>query len=204
LLPIGPALNTSEVGAMNRATGWLPRLGSVKSRKVTQTRKLHFERLEPRDVPSATLALDFNTDTSPTAAGYTGVTLANYTPATHLGGQSITGLGASNRSLNNALNRDFHWGQDATFLADVPNGTYDLVVGLGDASVVRDRIWVWAEGSVLASEVTGAAGQFLQVRGRVTVSDGTLTLRIADAGGTTPNFAIDSLVLTATNPNAHD
>src|SRR5262245_14678999 len=189
---------------MNRPTSWFSRRGSANPRKSSQTRKLRFDFLEARDVPSATLALDFNTSTSPTAAGFTGVKLVNYTPATHLGWESITGLGAVNRSINNALNRDFHWGQDATFLADVPNGTYDLVVGLGDASVVRDRVWVWAEGSLLASEVTGAAGQFLQVRGRVTVSDGTLTLRIADAGGASPNFALDSLVLTATDPNAHN
>src|SRR5206468_12187332 len=119
-----------EVGAMNRATGWLPRRSSPKPRKTSQSYKLRFELLETRDVPSATLALDFNTNTSPTAAGFTGVKLANYTPATHIGWQSITDLAAVDRSIGSALTRDFDRGQDATFLADVPNGTYDLVVGL--------------------------------------------------------------------------
>jgi len=153
-------------------------------------------------VPAPLLALDFNTSTSPTAAGFTGVKLTKYTPTNHLGWQAISGLGAANRAITNALTRDFHWGRDATFLADVPNGTYDLVVGLGDASVKRDRVYVWAEGSLLASEVTTPLNQFMQVRGRVTVADGKLNLRIADLGGATPYFALDSLVLTATDPGA--
>ena len=74
---------------------------------------------------------------------------------------------AVNRTITNPLTRDFHAGTDGTFLADVPNGTYDVVVALGDASAVRDRVSVWAEGQPLASNVTTQTGQFLEVRGRV-------------------------------------
>ena len=148
------------------------------------------------------LALDFNTATSPTAPGYVGVGPVQYSTSNHLGWQSLSGIGAISRSSSSPLTRDFHYGVDGTFLADVPNGIYDIVVGLGDASSVRDRVSVWAEGQLLAANVTTQANQFVEVRGRVNVSDGQLTLRLADGGGANPRFAIDKLVLTTVNQNA--
>jgi len=186
---------------MNRAKSLR---GQPNRRTKQRTLRLHFDQLEVRDVPSATLALDFDTQASPTAVGYTKAKLTTYTPTNHFGWQSKTGMNAINRSVGNALNRDFHTGRDGTFLADVPNGEYDLVIGLGDPSYARDRMWLWAEGTLLASEVSTKANQFIQVRGRVTVTDGQLNLRLADAGGVTASFAIDYLTFTATDPNAQN
>src|SRR5262245_31396933 len=184
---------------MNRATLYR---GKPNRHTTRQSRKLRIDHLEAREVPATALALDFDTATSPTATGYTRVRLQGYTTTTHMGWQTITGMGAADRNSGTALNRDFHWGRDDTFLADVPNGTYDVVIGLGDASMRRDRVWVWAQDTLLASEVTTLANQFLQVRGRVTVANGQFKLRLADAGGVSPYFAVDSMTLAPVNANA--
>ena len=163
---------------------------------------LRVESLEVRDVPSATLALDFNTMMSATAKGYTGVKPVLYSTVNHLGWESLDGIRAGNRLAGNALDRDVQTGTDGTFLADVPNGTYDLVLGVGDVAALRDKVSVAAEGQPLASDLTTLLGQVLEVRGRVTIADGQLTLHIFDGGGKNARFAIDYLTLTAADPNA--
>src|SRR5262245_20663121 len=165
--------------ALRRGTG--VRQEGKAPRRCRATR-LRVESLEPREVPSAALALDFDTTTSPTARGFTSAKLALYSAANHFGWTSLSGMSAVNRSITNPLDRDFHCGTDGTFLADVPDGTYDVTVGLGDASVVRDRVSVWAQGRLLAADVTTRAGQFLEVRGRVAVTNGQFNLRLADGG----------------------
>jgi PKD repeat protein len=163
---------------------------------------LRVESLESRDVPAPLLALDFNTNSSPTAAGYTGVKPVPYTSTNHLGWENLVGITATDRQTGNALTRDFHCGVTGTFLADVPNGVYNVVVGLGDATTVRDNVGIWAEGQALATNVKTPAGKFLEARGRVTVTDGRLTLRLEDSGGSTGKFALSYLRVTPDDPNA--
>ena len=158
-----------------------------------------FDQLEVRDVPSATLALDFDTQASPTAVRYTKAKLTTYTPTNHFGWQSKTGMNAINRSVGNALNRDLHTGRDGRF-SDVPKWDYDLVIGLGDASYAGP-MWLWAEGTLLASKSRpgkpvhpGAA--------RVTVTDSQLNLHLADAGGDRVFRGHLPDISTATDPNA--
>ncbi len=64
----------------------------------------------------------------------------------------------------NPLTQDFHSGKDSTFLADVPNGTYDIAIGLGDRPPRMIASSVWAEGQPLAANVTTKANQFEEVR----------------------------------------
>src|SRR5262245_27725585 len=128
------------------------------ARKQHRSARLRVEPLEHRVVPTATLDLDFNTNSSPTPIGYTGVKPVAYSASTGMGWQDLTGMLALDRSTSNALTRDFQYGTDGTFLADVPNGTYDVVVGLGDPSAAHDMVSVWAEGQLLASNVKTSSG----------------------------------------------
>src|SRR5262249_43814476 len=154
--------NALRVGISVRKEGKAP-----KHHRVT---RLRAQALEPRDVPAAALLLDFNTNWSPTAPGYTGVKPVLYSTINHMGWQSLTGISAADRAPANPLTRDAQTGTDGTFLADgLTPGTYDLAVGLGDALVVRDMVTVSAQGQVLAANVTTKAGQILEVRGRITV-----------------------------------
>jgi PKD repeat protein len=185
-------------------TNILTRIRSERGREARSKRRarLRIDALEARVVPGA-MALDMDTANSPTATGYTRERLVKYTTTNHAGWQSTTGMGAVLRTTGSALVRDFHYGRDGTFLADVPNGTYDVVIGLGDPAVKRDFMSVWAEGTRLAADVTTQKNQFLEVRGRVTVTDGLLTIRVADAGGSNAVFAVTHMRFTPVDPAAH-
>ena len=172
-----------------------------KARTDRRATRLRVESLESRDVPAPLLALDFNSNSSPTAGGYTGVKPVPYTATNHLGWEDLTGITGMDRQSSNALTRDIHAGTSGTFLADVPNGTYNVVVGLGDKSAARDKVSVWAEGQSLAANVTTQTGKFLEVRGRVTVSDGQFSLRLVDGGGASTKFALNYLKVTPDDPN---
>src|SRR5262245_30825397 len=174
---------------------------SGRPRPSRRKARLRLDSLEPRVVPGA-MALDMDTATSPTMSGYTRAKVVKYTATNHSGWEVTTGLGAMNRASGNALLRDFHYGKNGTYLADVANGEYDVVVGLGDAATKRDFMSVWAEGTLLAADVTTQKNQFLEVRGRVTVSDGRMSIRIADAGGSSANFAVTHVRIISTDPAA--
>jgi parallel beta-helix repeat protein len=179
-----------------RLMGKSPRQGR-RSRRPAWT----LEALEAREVP-AVFAFDFDTSSSPVAAGYTHVPLVAFTPSTGFGWLSVSGMQAVNRSTADPLTTDLHLGTDSTFLANVPNGQYDVVATLGDSASVRDNVSVWAEGQQLVSNLTTSAGQFLEARGRVSVSDGQMSLRLADGGGANTKFAIAGVTFTPVDPNA--
>ena len=162
----------------------------LRKRVAAARRKnaLRIEELEQREVPATTLSFDFGPATAPVAPGYTGASVIAYSTSNHFGWQSTTGLTATVRTASNPLSADFISGGNGTFLADVDNGTYDIVATLGDAAAVRDRVSVWAQGVLLASNVTTQAGQFVQVRGRVTVTNGRLSLHVLDNNGANPGF----------------
>ena len=80
--------------------------------------------------------------------------------------------------------------RDKTFLVDLPSGVYDVTPTLGDAKVAEDRVALWIEGTRVASGLSISKGHSYQPTFRVQVSDGQLTLRLADQGGKTPCFAI--------------
>ena len=79
----------------------------------------------------------------------------------------------------------------------VPNGTYDVKLWLGDRSAsVHDAMGVWLEGQ-LRETVTTSATSVVANTYRVTVADGQLTLRLQDRGGTDKNVAIAVLKIAA-------
>jgi fibronectin type 3 domain-containing protein len=146
--------------------------------------------LESRQLLSTNLTLplrfDFGTSTSPVAPGHTGVPLVAYSARRGYGWQSLTGLSAIDRGTANPLTRDLDLGRDNTFLVDLPNGTYDITAWLGDPKYARDQVAIWGEGNEVASGLTTAAGEVVQPTFRVAVTDGQLTLRFADQGGSDP------------------
>ncbi len=159
------------------------------------------EALESREVP-AVYSFDFGTATSPVATGATAVPVVAYSSTAGFGWESTSGISAVDRGGANALTRDVHTGTSKAFLVDVPNGQYDVAVMLGDPSVVRDRVTATAEGATIVSNLTTLAGQLLEGRGRVTVTDGQLTLRLTDGGGQNSRFAVAGLKVSSVNPTA--
>jgi PKD repeat protein len=140
---------------------------------------------------------DFGGPLTPIATGYLGVTGLAYTSTLGYGWANLSGLSWADRGNPNALKQDLHWGQKGTFLVDLPNGTYNVTVTLGDDLVMHDNMSLWLEGTQVAQGLTTAAGQFIQPTFTVNVTGGQLSLRIQDQGGRDKNFAIDGLDITS-------
>jgi len=79
------------------------------------------------------------------------------------------------------------------FNVDLVNGDYTVTVVVGDQSFMHDRIDIYAEGVLVVNDLTAPAGSFQQVSFVVTVTDGQLSLRILDDGGSDPNWVLNAL-----------
>jgi len=160
------------------------------------------EMLETRELPATALQLDFVTANSPAAAGYQAVTVTPYSASRGFGWANAASVAHMDRGIGGNQDRDFHFGQDATFLADVANGTYDVTVHLGDPKMRQNEVSIWLEGQQVASGLGGELGEMLRPTFRVTVNDGQLTLRLRDLGGTNPNFALNALTIVPVSAGA--
>jgi PKD repeat protein len=182
---------------------WLLR---SRSKRLRRSPLAHFrprmQELEPRRLLANTLGtsvhLDFGSATSPVAVGYNAGLLKAYTPTQGYGWASLTGLSTVDRGTSNPLTRDFVLGRDGTYLIDLPNGTYNVKVTLGDPSARRDQIALYAQGNQLASGLTTAANQFISPSYTVQVANGQLAVRVVDNGGANPYFALDAIDVTPT------
>ncbi|HPM81747.1 MAG TPA: PKD domain-containing protein [Candidatus Anammoximicrobium sp.] len=144
---------------------------------------------------------DFNAGSGVTQPGYMGVPITKR----YAGGGSDFGWSSSAAPLASfdrygpdALRRDGHYGYDGTFQLDVPApGPYVVTVVIGDTSpFYHDLLRVWAEG-VPQLMVSTTAGQWSMPSFVVPVNDGTLTLRLENAGGVDPHYVINALRVRA-------
>ncbi len=153
--------------------------------------------LQPGPTPVA--RFDFGTATSPVAAGYTQVVhTTRYTSALGYGWLSGT-VSSVSWSTGTDLTRDFNHTTLATFIVDVPNGTYDVVLTLGDANAAHDLMGIFLEG-VHVDTVTTARREWATRTYRVTVSDGQLTLLLDDLGGSDAFVMINGLEIYVPAP----
>jgi fibronectin type 3 domain-containing protein len=133
---------------------------------------------------------DFNSGTSPTAAGYIGVGDTNaFNPALGYGWQATASTVV--RTNGGPLLRDGHFGTDNTFTVNVNNGAYTVNVTIGDNLTAVTNIDVFAEGVLELDNVSTAAGSHVHRSFQVTVSDGQLDIRLFSDGGT--SFLINAL-----------
>jgi len=133
---------------------------------------------------------DFGTRLSKLEGGY-----ARVTEKTALGGTATFGwlpgsgsVKSADRGTGSNLDRDVNYTADATFAANVGNGTYRVSLLLGDRKSVRDNVCVSVEGT----EETGintAKGELVWKTYTVDVADGQLTVRLWDAGGGADPYA---------------
>ncbi|HUG90425.1 MAG TPA: Ig-like domain-containing protein, partial [Planctomycetaceae bacterium] len=136
---------------------------------------------------------DFGTSASPVEPGsvaiHPGVT---YSAASGFGWLSGSVLSA-NRSSGTPLTRDLNFSSEATFAVDVADGLYDVTLVMGDTGgFAHDQMAVFLEGQQV-DLVNTAAGEVVSRTHRVSVSDGQLTLRLADLGGSDANAVINGL-----------
>lgn len=167
-------------------------------RPRSQRRRPILEALEDRCVPATTspisLLYDFGTAKSPVASGATQVKLTSFSQTQGFGWASLSGLSATDRGTSNPLTRDFHQGGDGRFVVNLPDGTYNVTVTVGDARAKHAGMALWLEGVQVATNLSTAAGQFLSRTYQVEVTGGQLNLRIA-AGGRNNSFALNALAI---------
>jgi subtilisin family serine protease/fibronectin type 3 domain-containing protein len=149
----------------------------------------------------AVARFDFGTGSSPVAEGYTRVVYTDtYEGSVDYGwvpGGSRAGL---DRFSADPLTRDFNYTPAGTFVVDVANGNYDVIVTLGDALQAHDQMGVFLEG-VQVDSVSTAGGTFATNTYAVSVSDGQLTLLLDDLGGSDPYVMINGLEIIVGGPD---
>jgi fibronectin type 3 domain-containing protein len=140
---------------------------------------------------------DFGGALTPVATGYVGVSPLAYNATLGYGWASPLAVSWTDRSTSNALTRDFHWGVDATFLVNLPNGIYNVTPTLGDARQVHNQQSIYLQGQLVASGLTTGNGQFMSPTYQATVNNGQLQFRIT---GGKNYFALDGLTLVQVGP----
>ena len=135
---------------------------------------------------------DFGTASSPLEAGYARINSATaYSSLLGYGWRSGK-IEARDRATGTSLRRDLNFTALGTFAVDVPNGTYDVTITLGDATSAHDEMGVFLEGA-RADTVTTAKNQFSAKTYRVAVADGQLTVLLDDLGGTDASVVINAI-----------
>jgi PKD repeat protein len=172
---------------------WIHRKDSKsKTALRSSKRRLNFEGLESRQLLSGN-HFDFGAPTSPVAPGYVGVPVVAYDAARGYGWTNTANIKAVDRGVPDSLVRDFHAGNDGTFLVDLPNGVYQVTAQLGDARYVRDDIDMYLNGAQVASNIYTPAGQYTKLTYGATVTNGQLSLQLVDKGGQTASWTLNSL-----------
>ncbi len=169
-----------------------------KSPLAGRTRRLQFMALEAREMLSG-YHFDFVASAAARAPEYKAVLPVAYEASRGYGWSDLADLSALDRKSFDKLNSDFHTGADSTFHLDVPNGTYQVNVSLGDSNALRDNVDVYLNGGKVASGLTTQAGEFVKPAYRVTVTDGQLKLRLVDRGGLMNGWAIGALDVLQTD-----
>ncbi len=148
-------------------------------------------------------AFDFGPPSSPVANGYAGVSSGTTYSAARGWGWQAGSTVLDQRTSTNPLapqTSDFAQTSNATFKVDPPNGTYDVIVTVGDGAAAHERMEYSIEG-VRRGAASTLVGQHASLTHRVEVVDGQMTL---DFGGNGVPVALNSLeihqVSTYTTP----
>jgi subtilisin family serine protease/fibronectin type 3 domain-containing protein len=135
---------------------------------------------------------DFGSSGTRVASDYTGVLASDlYNAARGYGWQSAS-LTGFDRFTTDLLLSDFHYGPSGTFLMDVQDGQYEVVISMGDEGWFHDQMAVSLEGTQV-DVITTQAGEYAVRSYLVDVSDGQLTLDLTDQGGDNPTIVINAL-----------
>ncbi len=144
---------------------------------------------------------DFGTPTSPIQAGYLQVTSdMTYNPTRGYGWVSNPVLGSVRKSGGNPLDLtiDGIANPDIIFRTDLPNGIYGVTLYYGDADYTHDQVGVYLQGNQVDLVTTTKGSYSTRQYTNIVVSDGTLTLRLLNQGGSDPNGRIDGMRILQT------
>ncbi|MFO0915845.1 MAG: hypothetical protein U0795_23000 [Pirellulales bacterium] len=149
---------------------------------------------------------DFGLPTSPVAAGYQGVTPSTVYSVGGFG-MRTPALEGRDRQVGDEVARDFVFGSQLEFLADVPSGSYTVTIQFHDALYAHDDMQLQLEG-LQVGNVSTLASQIVERRySNVQVRDGIFNLLLKDVStpGRDPYVILNGIdlvpeSLVATNP----
>ena len=152
------------------------------------------------DEANVPLRYDFGTLFSPLESTYTKVTFEDTYNVSD--GFGFTGdvYWSLDRGAGDELERDFAYTKSSmSFLVDLPNGTYDISVLMGDEKFTQDNMQLSMEG-VVVDTVSTTAGNYHQMTYEVMITDGQLTVDLEALGGLYNNALINALTIAPTVP----
>ena len=128
---------------------------------------------------------DFGTYASPVETGYSAVNRATeYTTVQGYGWTNTSTMLDVDRLGPDNLRRDLCFDHDArVFRADLANGTYNVLVRMGDKDYAHDYMAVKLNGSIIATGINTAVGEWRDTASSVTVNGGVLEVEFIDNGG---------------------
>lgn len=175
--------------------------------KKTSSYKPLIEALEDRYVMDAYgLSLDFGTPVSPVDKGYQQFGVGAYDSSkdaiTSYGWTNSRRVEAFDTRIGTDLTRDGVRGQINTFVAEVPNGKYQISALLGSSLSYNDRITVYSNDGIEVNNLTNYRQRFVPISFTTEVKDGLFRMTLVDAGGQYRYFSLASLQITSvpTNP----
>jgi hypothetical protein len=149
------------------------------------------------DTPLATMNLNFDmgTDALP-ASGYSRVKARTRFFTGSFGWTDTTGNFSRLRSGPTLPNADMVSNSAArTFKVALRNGTYTVNVVMGDQTYAHDNMSITANGTVLASNISTAAGSYYTNSFTVVNTQNALSFGIADNGGSDANWVLNALTI---------
>ena len=129
-------------------------------------------------------AFDFGPPSSAVEPGFAGVSSTTVYNATRGWGWQAGSQVIDKQTGTNPLARltgSFAQTHDATFIVDLPNGTYDVIVDMGDDAAAHEGVTYSIEG-VRRGAISTLAGQHTGVTHRVEVIDGQMNLHFIGTG----------------------
>lgn len=141
---------------------------------------------------------DFGTASSPVEPGYLQITQnTSYPSGTSVvcGWSQAQSLSGRDIGIGSNLDRDANITMDGIFQIDVPNGTYQVDMRLGELYYAHDRTGVFLEGVQVDNVTPSTYFGVLSRTYTVTVTDGQLQVGLKDLGGYFSGAAITSLVV---------
>jgi fibronectin type 3 domain-containing protein len=133
------------------------------------------------------------------ASGYTRVTESTAYSSGGFGWTDTSSISSRDRGAPDDLRRDLVQNDASgarTFRVTLANGTYTVVLTMGDQSYAHDNMKVRANGATVLPDVDTSAGTFAVNTFTVAVSGGVLDLEFSDTGGADPTWVVNALTTT--------
>ncbi len=151
--------------------------------------------------PLTSYKFDFGTAASALATGYTRITETTLYPTTGFGWLDTSSLSSRDRGTPaDPLTQDLVMNDASaakTFKVDLANGTYNVVITMGDSQYAHDNMVVKVNGANSLLDVDNAVGAFTVNTIPVTVSGGSITIEISDSGGSDPTWVVNAIVINS-------